>query len=345
MKFRTLFRRRPLGARLALTALSAAAALLPGCDRGEDEASQPRGSISSRQRSDAAAELAGLSDHEFSGLKAWEHADALCKLGPRPSGSEAYEAQLRYLEQHLRAAGWRTQRDVFSGPEGLRFTNLRAVFIREDSATASDAASASAPGEAPRPLLLSCHIDTKRGIPGFVGADDGASGAAVLLELARSLPKRQAQRAEQIELIFFDGEESLAERMTETDGLYGSRYDVARRGAGGLPRWQINLDMVGGRDKRIGVPMADTPESLLMLYEMAVERLGLSPETWGAVPTGYLDDHRPYAFAGVDTLNLIARFQEGGWWHTPADDMSRICPLSLHETGRLVQQLIRQLLP
>lgn len=52
-----------------------------------------------------------------------------------------------------------------------------------------------------------------------------------------------------------------------------------------------------------------------------------------------------YALAGVDTLNLIARFQEGGWWHTPADDMSRICPLSLHETGRLVQQLIRQLLP
>ena len=48
---------------------------------------------------------------------------------------------------------------------------------------------------------------------------------------------------------FLDGEEAFAPRMSETDGLYGSRHDVARRGSQ-LPVWQINLDMVGGRNKK-----------------------------------------------------------------------------------------------
>lgn len=257
----------------------------------------------------------------FSGHNAYVHCDAICAMGPRYSGSAAYEQQLCYLEKHLHAAGWQTARDTFTAPNGVKMCNLRAFRSHTHC-----------------PLLLSCHIDTKTNIaPDFESADDGASGAAVLLELARVL------RNEQVELIFLDGEESFATRMSETDGLYGSKFDVARR-RGALPRWQLNLDMVGGRNKTIAIPSLDTSDFMYAQYSAAVRALGLSEEKWTVWPGGYMDDHLPYLEAGVDSLNLIAVFSGSNWWHTPKDNMSRICPRSLHESGLMTQQLVKQLL-
>lgn len=258
---------------------------------------------------------------DFNAHNAYAHCAAICKLGPRYSGSPAYEKQLQLLEKHLHAAGWQTARDCFAAPNGVRMTNLRAFR-----------------GNGPKPLLLSCHIDTKINIaPDFESADDGASGAAVLLELARVLDD------ERVEIIFLDGEESFARHMTEEDGLYGSKFDIARRGST-LPRWQINLDMVGGRNKTIAIPSLDTSDYMYGHYATAVQALGFSEEKWTVWPGGYLDDHIPYLQAGVESLNLIAVFSGSNWWHTTRDNMSRICPRSLHESGQITQQLIRQLL-
>ena len=257
----------------------------------------------------------------FNGHNAYVHCDAICKLGPRYSGSAAYEAQLQLLEKHLHAAGWQTARDTFAAPNGVKMCNLRA--FRSGN---------------PAPLLLSCHIDTKIKVAhDFQSADDGASGAAVLLELARVL------KDEHVELIFLDGEEAFARHMSETDGLYGSKFDVARRGSR-LPRWQINLDMVGGRNKTIAVPSLDTSDFMYAQYQEAVRSLGFSEEKWTVWPGAYLDDHLPYLEAGVDSLNLIAVFSGSNWWHTPRDNMSRICPRSLHESGQMTLQLVQQLL-
>ena len=262
-----------------------------------------------------------VSTPEFSGDNAYVHCAAICALGPRYSGSPAYEQQLQYLEKHLHAAGWQTVRDTFTAPNGVKMCNLRAFR-----------------GSAPAPLLLSCHIDTKINIaPDFESADDGASGAAVLLELARTLEEAP------VELIFLDGEEAFARHMSETDGLYGSKYDVARRGDT-LPRWQINLDMVGGRNKTIAVPLLDTSDFMFAQYRTAIRALGYSEEKWTVWPGGYLDDHVPYLEAGVDSLNLIAAFSGSNWWHTTRDNMSRICPRSLRDSGRITQQLVHQLL-
>ena len=173
--------------------------------------------------------------------------------------------------------------------------------------------------------------------PGFESADDGASGAAVLLELARTLCD------DRVELIFLDGEEAFARNMSETDGLYGSKYDVARRGDQ-LPRWQINLDMVGGRNKCIAIPVLDTSDYMYNHYAAAVRALGYSEANWTVWPGGYLDDHLPYLEAGVESLNLIAAFSGSNWWHTARDNMNRICPRSLHESGCMTRQLINQLL-
>ena len=258
---------------------------------------------------------------DFNGHNAYTHCAAICALGPRYSGSSAYEQQLQYLEKHLQDYGWQTERNSFTAPNGVKMCNLRAF----RSTT-------------PCPLLLSCHVDTKVNIaPDFQSADDGASGAAVLLELARVLNDSR------VELIFLDGEEAFARNMSETDGLYGSRFDVTRRG-GRLPRWQINLDMVGGRNKTIAIPVLDTSDYMYSHYVTAVRALGYAETSWTVWPGGYLDDHLPYLEAGVESLNLIAAFSGSNWWHTPRDNMNRICPRSLHESGCMTRQLINQLL-
>lgn len=262
---------------------------------------------------------------DFDGQNAYLHCHNICALGPRLSGSPAYAAQLDYLEKHLTAAGWRVERDSFPVC-GITMTNLRAVRGEKTDT---------------RPLLLSCHIDTKINIsPDFESADDGASGAAVLLETARTLA---ADVAERVELIFLDGEESFAPRMSEDDGLYGSKHDVARRG-NKLPRYQINLDMVGGRNKTIAPPSLETSDFMYAHYMAAVRELGFREDKWTIWPGSYMDDHLPYLEAGVESINLIAVFVGSDWWHTPRDNMSRICPDSLHESGKMTAELIRRLL-
>ncbi len=302
------------------------ALLLPACD---GEGTAPASTTATTQP------LASLENTPaFSGNNAYAHCAALCALGPRPSGSSAYEAQLAYLEKHLQTSGWQVWRDTFSPMPGMRMVNLHASFGKEPPAGADT-----------RPLLISCHIDTKAGIPGFIGADDGASAAAAMLEAARILATQHPERARQIELVFFDGEEAFGKHMNEQDGMYGSRHDAARRQTTGtLPRWQINLDMVGGHDMLIAIPVIDTSEAMMEQYDRAITTLGLSPERWSAYPGSYLDDHLPYVQAGVDSLNLIAYFQRGGWWHTTRDNMSRISARSLGESGLMLLQLCLQLL-
>lgn len=264
----------------------------------------------------------------LSGDNAYTHCAALCALGPRPSGSRAYAEQLAYLRRQLEKAGWSVCESPFKLTDGTTMTNLHATFGETEDT---------------RPLIITCHIDTKR-LVGFVGADDGASAAALMVELARVLTLN-SQQAQKVELIFFDGEESFAGRMNRDNSLYGSRFEVIRRQRNGsLPQWQINLDMVGGRDKMIAVPVLDTPPDMLDHYLRAVESLGYSEADWTLYPGSYLDDHTPFGDAGVPTLNLIAYFRDSDWWHTTKDNMQRISAHSLEETGKLVLRLIGQLL-
>ena len=150
----------------------------------------------------------------FNGGNALFHAARITEMGNRASGTPGYRRQMDYLKEELTKYGWTCREQDFEKetPQGpVRFVNLRARF-----------------GKAPNFLdpvrgLLTCHIDTKRGIDGFTGANDGASGAAAILETARILSGDPA-RARNLELVFFDGEESFAEHMDSDDGLYGSRH-------------------------------------------------------------------------------------------------------------------------
>ncbi len=268
-------------------------------------------------------------DPDVSGENAYIHTKAFCDMGLRVTGSPAYEAQLQYIEKHLKAYGWETQRRAFTGA-GQPMVNLYATFGGEDQA---------------RPLLLSCHIDAKIGVSDtFQAANDGASGAAAMIEIARLLVLKPEQ-AKRVEMVFFDGEESFAWNMTDEDGLYGSTWDAERRvSVKALPRYQINLDMVGGHRIPIAIPMYDTSTEMYAEYSKAIQKLKLSGVQWTVAATSIMDDHTPFLKRGVESINLIGDFIGSDWWHTDGDNMELISKGKLKDSCRMALQLIEQLL-
>lgn len=296
---------------------------------------------------------------EISGDFALAHVGSLVGFGPRPAGSEALETSRKYLEDQLRELGWETRRQAFSAktPEGaVEFTNLRARFGANR-------------WDEPVRGLFSAHYDTKR-FEGFsfVGANDGGSGTAVLLELARVMRLRP-ELARGIELVFFDGEEALGPTITPNDGLYGSRHyakELLLVPEKRRPRWGVLLDMVGDRDLHIRaaiqIPsaslrdLAETRETSgyvvdilsvqTRLEEMArnlrsaANDLGVSSQV-GISPDYIVDDHIPLnVIAGVPTIDLIDF--DYPHWHTPADTLDKVSAESLALTARVALHLVEK---
>jgi Iap family predicted aminopeptidase len=242
-------------------------------------------------------------------------------LGPRPAGSAADRADARFIARRLRAAGVtavRVQRPYLNVVGRL-------------------------PGRRGGTVVLGAHHDTKA-IPGFVGANDGASGVAVLLELARDLPRHPAGPS--IDFAFFDAEESPGRgdsvRAFERSGDRGSRQYVryARHGGrqGSPPlrsiRAMVLFDMVG--DCRLRIPREATSDA--RLYAKFTRASG-SDSVFGGRTGGILDDHTPFERAGVPAVDLIDLDygpgpSPGAYWHTTADNLGHVCASSLGAVGR-----------
>ena len=134
------------------------------------------------------------------------------------------------------------------------------------------------PAADPGTVVVGAHYDTKDAIPGFVGANDGASGVAVLLELARALPRRLAGPS--VQLVAFDAEEARGDRDFERDGTRGSRQfvDYARAGGeqGSPPlaeiRAMVLFDMVGDCDLQIPHEQ-NSDQDLYALFAVAAAEL------------------------------------------------------------------------
>jgi glutaminyl-peptide cyclotransferase len=281
---------------------------------------------------DAATSLHGL----VSGDKALSWANAVTSFGPRPSGSETLEKTRVFLENELQSLGWVTQRQTFedTSPRGrISFVNLRARFGGGDDD----------PWERPVPLLVASHYDTKYFEDfSFVGANDGASGNAVQLEVARVLATAPAA-AKRIELVFFDGEEASV-AYTPLDGLHGSRHYARlwrewprdRR-----PQRGILLDMVGEKDLRIEMPANQSSDALRKLALRAAADAGHS-QHFGMSNQEILDDHVPLGMAGMDMVNFIDLNYPV--WHTAKDTADQLSADSLAISARVVLLLAEKYL-
>jgi glutaminyl-peptide cyclotransferase len=247
----------------------------------------------------------------FDGAAAFRLLREQVELGPRPAGSEASQRLGERLRRLL-------PRGRFQGvPDGLR--NVIGT-VR---------------GREPGYVVVGAHYDTKD-VPGFVGANDGASGTAIVTQLARTIRRPRHT----IQFVLFDGEESprgTPDADFEEEGLRGSR--VAAR-AFRDSRAMVLLDFVG--DRRLRIPReANSRPGLWRRLRAAAKRVGAGevfpPETSGAV----LDDHIPFLRVGVPAIDLIDF--DFPCFHRRCDDLSAVSERSVDAVGETVYELLRTL--
>jgi len=267
----------------------------------------------------------------FSGGRAFEDLKRLVALGPRPSGSKALAEARQQILHELRQAGVAAEEDRFVATTPAGSVPMVNVIGK-------------IPGARRDVVIIAGHYETKRfaDFP-FVGANDGGSSAAFLLEMARVLAQRKNEFT--YWLVFFDGEEAF-EEFTETDGLYGSRHLVQKLTSDGeLSRIEalILVDMIG--DARLNIHREDssTPWLTKMVFQTA-RRLGYE-KYFRDDPRAYVDDHVPFLNAGVAATDLLD-FDYGPnnrYWHTAQDTLDRCSPASLTIVGRVVLATLDEL--
>jgi glutaminyl-peptide cyclotransferase len=254
----------------------------------------------------------------FDGGRAYEDVRQLVAIGPRPSGSAGIQQARDYIRKQLTAAGLKVEEQPFDAatPLGpIHMVNLRATL----------------PGQAQNRgrIVIGGHYDTKlfREFP-FVGASDGGSSTAFLLELARALKGRSNPLP--IELLFLDGEESVIE-WRGTDHTYGSRYYVQEARRDGTIkdiRAFILVDMIGDRDLGIRREQNSTRWLTDAVWDAArkLERREFLTET-----TPIEDDHLEFLAAGIPSVDIIDL--EYSAWHQPEDRLDRVAAGSLQAVG------------
>lgn len=236
-------------------------------------------------------------------------------MGERPAGSAAS----RRLAARLRA---RLPRGAFETVPG-RPAGMRNVV-------------GHLPGRRPA-LLVGAHYDTKA-IPGFVGANDGAAGTAVVLELARVLRTGRRACQREIRFVLFDGEESPDDsREFLRSGVRGSRAYAARH-AGDLAAVVV-VDFVGNHGLRLPRERG-SHAGLWARMRASAQRVGVGQVFPARTVPEVYDDHTPFARAGVPSIDLIDFTYPH--FHLVSDDLSQISPASLDATGEALVDLLRR---
>ncbi len=260
-----------------------------------------------------------------------------CEFGPRPPGSEAHIKTRDYLSTELKKytdavslQPFTSEVDTVGNPQQritLHMNNIIAEFGSRHSET----------------LLLAAHWDTRPcadkepdkevQLNPILGANDGASGVAVLLEIARILKLKPPPR--RIVIVLFDGEDY----GKSTDQMFlGSRYFAKNMGKW-KPDYGILLDMIGDKDLEIPIEQYSwvaNREYTDSIWKRAIE-LGLAPFQRRIGPA-IMDDHVPLIEVGIPMVNIIDF--DYPYWHTLEDTVDKCSPKSLEIVGTLVLNII-----
>jgi Zn-dependent M28 family amino/carboxypeptidase len=176
----------------------------------------------------------------------------------------------------------------------------------------------------------------------FVGADDGGSSTAFLLEMAETLAGMPHD--DDIDLVWFDGEEAFGE-WSDTDSVYGSRHLVQRwtsDGTLGRVKALINVDMIGGKDLHI-MNEGNSSESLRKLIWTTAEHTGYG-KYFDRNENATDDDHMPFVKAGVNAVDLIDfDTSKKTYWHTAQDTMDKLAVHSFEVLGAVLTEVLKQL--
>lgn len=198
------------------------------------------------------------------------------------------------------------------------------------------------PGRRPG-IVVGAHYDTLVKPAGFVGANNGAAGSAIVIQLARDLAKlKRPAGARQVRFVLFDGEEpaaGLPEEQTDfySTGLRGSRADARRNAAS--TRAMVLLDYVGNKGLRL--PREGTSTMALWAQlRRAARAAGVAAVFPDAVGTEITDDHTPFLKAGVPAIDLIDWSYPG---HRVTDTLDKLSVRSMDAVGESVLGLVQNL--
>ncbi len=280
---------------------------------------------------------AGLfSQHEFDGQRALGYVTAQMAFGPRVPNTEAHRKTGDWILEQLKARADSVDVQAFThvtvSGDTLKLRNFTARFR---------------PGRTDRVLYLA-HWDSRPHAEKSVnladqqkpvpGADDGASGVAVLLGVADALKAKPP--AVGVDLLFVDGED-YGDFGTDQDVLLGSRHYASQLGAGSRPLFAVLFDMVGDKDLQIfpeGNSVARAPEVVERVWQKARE---LGYERYFR-PTGgepITDDHIPLLDAGVRAIDVIDI--DYPYHHTTEDTADKVSAKSLQMVGDVALALVR----
>jgi glutaminyl-peptide cyclotransferase len=267
---------------------------------------------------------------ETDASRAYEHMRKLVEIGPHPSGSEAIAKAQSYLEKELKSYGLTVSEDTFNGETPHGSVPMKNII-------------AELRGEKPDLVLITGHYDTKLQA-GFVGANDGCSSAAAVLETARVLSSTKPEYT--IWFVLFDGEEAVVDwnAMDGRDNTYGSRHLASKlKTDGTLNRVKALLlyDMIGDKNLDIKREGESTPWMIDVIWRTArllnYQKIFLDSEH------DISDDHLPFRDAGIPVADLID-FNYGpghSYWHTNLDTLDHVSG----ESVKIVCDVIIKALP
>ena len=281
---------------------------------------------------------------------AMAYVEAQCAFGPRVPGSQAHEACADWLVGKFQSFGAEVSevRTTLNGYDGQPMTcrNIQARLF---------------PDAIDR-ILITAHWDSRawadndpddaRHHTPVPAANDGASGVAVMLEMARTIAATGLSYG--IDFVCFDLEDQGTPEWAEDTGeesfwCLGSRYWAQQAAAIGYrPRYGVNLDMVGGRGARFaqeGFSRQYAKPVVDMVWHLGIQ-LGFG-EYFVLKDAGYVtDDHLPVnRIAYIPCIDIIpsvegASSSFGPTWHTLSDTPENIDPAVMQAVGQTLLQLI-----
>lgn len=271
----------------------------------------------------------------FNGTRAWSYLVKIVDFGPRPPGSANIQREQRYLAGELNSFGCKVTQDHFKAETGVGLVHMDDII-------------AKIPGKSPHIVLLLSHYDTLR-LPGFVGADDGGSSTALLLEVAHDLCGHPGPLT--VWIAFVDGEETQlnftssheAQTVWQTDNsLYGSRElaaDMELSGKLEQVKAVMLADMIGYKHLRIDKDSTSTPWLVNLVWGVA-DRLGYS-KYFLTKSMAVTDDHTPFLKKGLSAIDVICFNYP--YWHTVQDTLNKCSPHSLAVVGHVFLASIKAL--
>lgn len=255
----------------------------------------------------------------FSGELAFQDVQAQVDLGPRIPGTSGHEAIRAWMQTELENAGWQVE---FQTAERMGHPIYNIVAKR---------------GSGEPWIILGAHYDTRavadhdptpanrqQPVP---GANDGGSGVAVLLELARVLPE---DLDKEIWLVFFDAEDQGS--LAGWDWILGSR--AFAESLIDEPDAVVIVDMVGDKDLNIYQERNSDPDLIASIWSTAAEA-GYGDQFIPEFKHSMIDDHTPFLEKGIPAIDLIDF--DNPTWHTLQDIPENVSPESLEAVGRTLQ--------